>query len=173
MRFYFCFSTFGGNGGPKAQILTVGFDGNEQLNLEDFAQLSSEGLADSDKSVAEMAFKKFKDFFKNPSGAQNFDEALKQQQEQSQQEYHQPQATQKQQQPSAPPPTYESPFSNPTQQSYESSPLPSPGPHLQQVQEDNYDQDHSPRTRPKKKRVRVNKRPVLFKIGRASCRERV
>ncbi|CAG7721712.1 unnamed protein product, partial [Allacma fusca] len=52
--------------GPKTQILTVGFEGDEGINLDDFELPSVDNLPDSEKNVAQAAFSRFKDFFKDP-----------------------------------------------------------------------------------------------------------
>ncbi|CAL8067944.1 unnamed protein product [Orchesella dallaii] len=61
-----------GKPGLKTQVLTVGFDGSEGLNLDDFElpQLKN----DENGPLAAEAFKSFKNFFKNSSSASTVDD---------------------------------------------------------------------------------------------------
>ena len=51
----------------KTQILTVGFEGDENLNLDDFELPGVDALPESEKGIAQAAFSRFQEFFKNPN----------------------------------------------------------------------------------------------------------
>ncbi|CAL8148459.1 unnamed protein product [Orchesella dallaii] len=67
-------------GDTKTQILSVGFDGDENINFNDFDipgltdKNASSTLPEKDKEIADIAFKKFKEFFQDPKKAKQYDD---------------------------------------------------------------------------------------------------
>lgn len=69
-------------GDTKTQILTVGFGGDENINFDDFTipgltDGNNTALPEKDKEIADIAFKKFKEFFQDPNKAKQFEEQNK------------------------------------------------------------------------------------------------